>query len=287
MLVLEPKLAILDETDSGLDIDALQGRRRRASTRCARPSAPACWSPTTSACSSTSCPTSCTCWCAGASRAAATRALALELERRGYDWVDAARRPDGRSMSAALTSRIAEDYAASAPGRAAAVAAARRAARASRRSAPRACRRTRDENWKYANLRPLERLRFLPAAPAAVTAAQLPRARQRLCPPGVRRRAFAAALSAPRCRRPASFSQPWQLRCRRARALRPSERAHRPALRAAERGLRDRRRAHPGGAARQPAQRLELVFVASAEAASGASYPRLERAARGRRQSAS
>ena len=29
MAVLEPRLAILDETDSGLDIDALQGRRRR------------------------------------------------------------------------------------------------------------------------------------------------------------------------------------------------------------------------------------------------------------------
>jgi Fe-S cluster assembly ATP-binding protein len=38
MAVLEPKLAILDETDSGLDIDALRPSPR-ASTRCARPSA--------------------------------------------------------------------------------------------------------------------------------------------------------------------------------------------------------------------------------------------------------
>ena len=29
MAVLEPKLALMDETDSGLDIDALQGRGRR------------------------------------------------------------------------------------------------------------------------------------------------------------------------------------------------------------------------------------------------------------------
>ena len=61
MAVLEPKLAILDETDSGLDIDALQDRRRTASTRCARPSARSSSSPTTSGCSTTSCPTTCTC----------------------------------------------------------------------------------------------------------------------------------------------------------------------------------------------------------------------------------
>ena len=62
MAVLEPKLAILDETDSGLDIDALRivadGRQRAAPARTAPPS----WSPTTSGCSTTSCPTSCTCW---------------------------------------------------------------------------------------------------------------------------------------------------------------------------------------------------------------------------------
>ena len=39
MAVLEPRLAILDETDSGLDIDALKSSPT-ASTRCARPTAP-------------------------------------------------------------------------------------------------------------------------------------------------------------------------------------------------------------------------------------------------------
>ena len=50
MAVLEPKLAILDETDSGLDIDALQDRRRTASTRCAAPTARSSSSRTTSGC---------------------------------------------------------------------------------------------------------------------------------------------------------------------------------------------------------------------------------------------
>ena len=38
MAMLEPELAILDETDSGLDIDALRDRLRRASTRWPAPS---------------------------------------------------------------------------------------------------------------------------------------------------------------------------------------------------------------------------------------------------------
>ena len=40
MAMLEPKLALLDETDSGLDIDALRARRRTASTSSAPPTAP-------------------------------------------------------------------------------------------------------------------------------------------------------------------------------------------------------------------------------------------------------
>src|SRR5437660_10483037 len=57
---------------------------------------------------------------------------------------------------------------------------------------------SRDENWKYANLRPLERLRFVPApGTASLAAAELPAAI-----PGFARYvfvdgAFAPALSAP------------------------------------------------------------------------------------------
>src|SRR5207248_1296986 len=107
MLVLEPRLAILDETDSGLDIDALKV-------------------------------------VAAAGPTAARRRTALAA----------------LSAGGLPTSR--------------------------------------DENWKYANLRPLERLRFVPAAPAQpVAATDLPAAI-----PGFARYvfvdgAFAPALSAP------------------------------------------------------------------------------------------
>ena len=43
MALLEPRLAILDETDSGLDIDALQGRRRAASIGSPPGTTRSCW----------------------------------------------------------------------------------------------------------------------------------------------------------------------------------------------------------------------------------------------------
>ena len=175
-------------------------------------------------------------------------------------------------MNAALTSRLAEDYAASAPGRATAVAPARRQHAIEVLSAA-GLPSTRDENWKYANLRPLERLRFLPAAPAAVTAAQLP-------PPvsGFARQVFldgqfAAALSAPAAA--ANVFSSLSSSAAATHALTAEERAtdQRFALlneAFATDGARIQVRAD------QPGHRLELVFVVSAEAASGTSYPRLE-----------
>jgi len=175
-------------------------------------------------------------------------------------------------MNAALTSRLAEDYAASAPGRATAVAPARRQHAIEVLSAA-GLPSTRDENWKYANLRPLERLRFLPASPAAVTAAQLP-------PPvsGFARQVFvdgqfAAALSAPAAGHRVFSSL--STCATTAHALTDEERTtdQRFALlneAFATDGARIQVRAD------QPGHRLELVFVASAEAASGSSYPRLE-----------
>ena len=69
MAILEPELAILDETDSGLDIDALRGRRqgRAGGPRRTAPSSACSSSPTTSACSTTSSPTWCTSSSTGAS----------------------------------------------------------------------------------------------------------------------------------------------------------------------------------------------------------------------------
>jgi len=175
-------------------------------------------------------------------------------------------------MNAALTSRLAEDYAASAPGRATAVAPARRQHAIEVLSAA-GLPSTRDENWKYANLRPLERLRFLPASPAAVTAAQLP-------PPvsGFARQVFvdgqfAATLSTPAAGD--SVFSSLSTCATPAHALTDEERTtdQRFALlneAFATDGARIQVRAD------QPGHRLELVFVASAEAASGSSYPRLE-----------
>ena len=66
LALLEPKLAILDETDSGLDIDALKAVADGVNLM--RSPERASWSsPTTSACSITSSPTWCTCWPTAAS----------------------------------------------------------------------------------------------------------------------------------------------------------------------------------------------------------------------------
>jgi hypothetical protein len=70
-------------------------------------------------------------------------------------------------MSTTLTSRIAEDYALTAP----AAGGRRRAALAALTA--RGLPTSRDENWKYANLRALERLRFVPAAAGDPAAAAL------------------------------------------------------------------------------------------------------------------
>jgi Fe-S cluster assembly ATP-binding protein len=72
MLLLEPRLCILDETDSGLDIDALQVVAEGVNSLRIR-SAPSCSSRTTSACSTTSSRIAYTCFPRGASCAPATR----------------------------------------------------------------------------------------------------------------------------------------------------------------------------------------------------------------------
>ena len=84
MAVLEPKLAILDETDSGLDIDALQNCRRRRQRLRPRQRARSS-SPTTSACSITSCLISCTCWSNGRIVEIRRQGTRLELEAKGYE----------------------------------------------------------------------------------------------------------------------------------------------------------------------------------------------------------
>ena len=135
---------------------------------------------------------------------------------------------------------------------------------------------SRDENWKYANLRPLERLRFIPA-PAAqpVTATDLPAAI-----PGFARYvfvdgAFAPALSAA-LNATAAAVTPLAAAPEAGQAAAPAAGAP-----ADERfALLNEAFATDGAAIRVAAHhepvRLELVFVASADALTGASYPRVE-----------
>lgn len=86
LAVLEPKLAILDETDSGLDIDALKSVADGVNAL-RSPDRSSSSSPTTSACSTTSSRTWCTCWPTARSCRAAARKLALELEAHGYHFL--------------------------------------------------------------------------------------------------------------------------------------------------------------------------------------------------------
>lgn len=178
-------------------------------------------------------------------------------------------------MSAALTSRLAEDYALASPTAPAAVARARRGHAIEVLTAA-GLPSTRDENWKYANLRSLERLRFLPAAVAGtVSAAQLPAAVSgfarcvfldgrfvaELSGAGAATGAFSLLATAAAAAPAAALS---------AEERGPDQRFARLNEAFATDGARIRVAA---GAA---PQRLELLFVASAEAQSGGSYPRVE-----------
>ena len=89
MAVLDPKLAMLDETDSGLDIDALRDRRRRRQ-RAAQPGArDRSSSPTTSGCSNYIVPDFVHVLADGRIVQSGGKELALELEEKGYDWIEA------------------------------------------------------------------------------------------------------------------------------------------------------------------------------------------------------
>ena len=186
-------------------------------------------------------------------------------------------------MSTPLTARIVEEHAnaAAALPPAGPTAARRRTAIAALTAS--GLPTSRDENWKYANLRPLERLRFIPAAAtAALAATDLPAAI-----PGFARYvfvdgAFAPALSAP-LDSTAAVVTPLSAASDtgRAPAVVPAQ-TPAPGAGADERfALLNEAFATDGAAIRVAAHsgepvRLELVFVASADALTGASYPRVE-----------
>ncbi|HEX4648506.1 MAG TPA: Fe-S cluster assembly protein SufD [Steroidobacteraceae bacterium] len=183
-------------------------------------------------------------------------------------------------MSTPLTARIAEEHvqASRAVAPAGALAARRRAALAALTA--QGLPGSRDENWKYANLRPLERLRFAPApaaaplAPGALPAA-IPGFARYVFVDGV----FAPALSAPLDATAAAVTL---LAAAAEAAGTTATSAPGRTVPADERfALLNEAFATDGvsirvaaGAAR--AARLELVFVARAESSEGASYPRTE-----------
>lgn len=176
-------------------------------------------------------------------------------------------------MSNALTSRIAEDFAAAAGAPQAPAAVRQRAAidLLTTVGLP----TTREENWKYANLRALERLRFLPAAGehARVVAAQLPPAIA-----GFTRYVFIDGRFAPQLSGvPAPGAAFTPLAAAAAQPAAAPLEGRGPDQRFAllnEAFATDGARLSLSAGA-DPA-RLELIFVASADAAAGASYPRIE-----------
>jgi Fe-S cluster assembly protein SufD len=181
-------------------------------------------------------------------------------------------------MASALATRIAEEHAA-----AAAVLPEEVVSRERRRSAIQTLESeglptSRDENWKYANLRPLEKVRFAPPAGGAapdLTAADLPE------PIGSYARytfvdgVFAPGLSSPAHRNGVSVST------RSPTPLRPALSGEALAAKDARFALLNDAFAVDGAAISVSAGAdcptcIELVFVASVESQAGSSYPRIE-----------
>ncbi len=172
----------------------------------------------------------------------------------------------------AIVERIAQDFAtAHAPGVDSGLASERHSAlRALEASGLPS---SRDENWKYANLRSLERVRFVPAAPAGTlpAALQLPHAL-----PGTARYIFVdgrllPGASAPLAAGMSLVSPGERPRAGGAASSGSDERFALLNAAFATQGLRIE--AASGGGA--PSQ-VEVLFIASAGAQSGGSYPRLE-----------
>jgi Fe-S cluster assembly protein SufD len=179
----------------------------------------------------------------------------------------------------ALTDRIVEDFASAARTLPAGGHAATRRRSAINTLEARGLPSSRDENWRYANLRSLERVRFLPVQAAAAVPA-LPASL-----PGITRYVFvdgrfAPAASAPLASGSADAAVIGLLSQRSADGA-----AEPPAAETVNAGtdqrfaLLNEAFATDGLAIDVPAAgaaQLEVLYVASAAAESGASYPRLE-----------
>lgn len=183
-------------------------------------------------------------------------------------------------MASSLATRIAAEHAAAAESLPADVVSLERRRAAVATLAAEGLPTTRDENWKYANLRPLEKVRFAPPGASAgeLTAADLPAAIA-----GYARYVFVDGVFAP-----ALSAAPGAKAGIEVRALRGTSLAARDASETATDSSRDARFALlndafavDGAAIRVAAGTdcptcIELVFVARAESQAGSSYPRVE-----------
>src|SRR5665213_651958 len=221
-----------------------------------------------SACSTTSFPISCMC----SSMAASPRAA---IARSRSNWNAAATNgsatwPPEIAMSQTLAARIAAEFATAAEQLPEGIVSAERRRLAVAALGVQGLRAGRDENWKYANLRALERVRFTPAGavpataepPAPLCAADLPAVL-----PGYSRfvfvdGAFAAELSSARVPVAAAVGLPAHAIAGDARfALLNDAFANDAAV----------LQVGPGAASL-----VEVVFVARAAGSVAASYPRLQ-----------
>jgi Fe-S cluster assembly protein SufD len=181
-------------------------------------------------------------------------------------------------MSSALTARIVEEYTSAARALPSGGPAAVRRRAAIERLQATGLPSSRDENWKYANLRPLERQRFLPAPGQPLTAAALPAAVAGFTRFVFVDGLFAASGSAPLDATGAAVTL-LALAGNGASATAGTESS--PVAGDERFALLNAAFATDGAAIHVPGGleapvRIELLFVASADAASGASYPRVE-----------
>jgi Fe-S cluster assembly protein SufD len=184
-------------------------------------------------------------------------------------------------MSTAFADRITQEHAAASGSLPASVVSAERRLAAVQALASQGLPTARDENWKYANLRPLERVRFAPAtAPAApnVTAAELPPLIEGYARSTFVDGVFAADLSSPsNALSPAGVS----VASLRSAPIIGSKRAPAPNSPDARFALLNDAFATDGVGIRVPQNVdclacIELVFVATESAQNAASYPRVE-----------
>lgn len=190
-------------------------------------------------------------------------------------------------MTGALSKRVLDEYTAVRAALPADVVSAERRQEAIQALAARGLPSTRDENWRYANLRPLERARFVPAAAGAATpvkpaASDLPARLE-----GFARYTFVDGAFAPELSSPEEQAGLTVHTLRRAigAGATVTQLLHAlPALSSLpearlallnEAFATDTADIQVGSAANSP-QCVELVFVAVAGADAGASYPRVQ-----------